>query len=163
SATIATGNTMKLLRRLRYAFTSAWQNFWRNLAVSVAAVVSIALILVLAGVSLLLGHALGQGLDSDQQRVSALTISLADNTPLASVYDFADQLRARPDVVSVRFISKDEELRSFSSDPRNQQLIEQIEGNPLPAKIEVRVAHLDDVKRIDALARQWRGADHNDP
>jgi cell division transport system permease protein len=154
---------MKFLRRARFAFTSAWQNFWRNLAVSVAAVVSIALILVLAGISLLLGHALGQVLESYQQRVSVLTISVADDTPLTTVYDFENQLRARPDVVSVRFISKDEELRSFSSDPRNQQLIQQIEGNPLPAKIEVRVAHLGDVERIDAVARQWRGADHTDP
>jgi cell division transport system permease protein len=63
----------------------------------------------------------------------------------------------------VRFVTKDEELNSFSSDPRNRQLIEQIEGNPVPAKIEVSVAHLDDVKRIDALARQWRGADRTDP
>jgi cell division transport system permease protein len=154
---------MKLLRRAIYAFTSAWQNFWRNLAVSVAAVVSITLILILAGISLLLGHALGQVLQTYQQRVSVLTITVADNTPLSSVYDFEDQLRSRPDVVSVRFISKDEELQNFSSDPRNQQLIQQMEGNPLPAKIEVRVAHLDDVKKIDAAARQWRGADKNDP
>ena len=154
---------MKLLRRARYAFTSAWQNFWRNLGVSVAAVVSIALILVLAGISLLLGHALGQVLDTYQQRVSVLTLGVADDTPLSAVYDFEYQLRQRPDVVSVRFISKDEELKNFSSDPRNQQLIQQMEGNPLPAKIEVRAAHLDDVKRIDAVARQWRGADRNDP
>jgi cell division transport system permease protein len=66
-------------------------------------------------------------------------------------------------VVSVRFITKDEELRNFSSDPRNQQLIQQIEGNPLPAKIEVRANRLDDVKQIDALARQWRGADRSNP
>ena len=154
---------MKLFRQLRFAFGSAWQNFWRNLAVSVAAVVSIALILVLAGTSLLLGHALGQVLDSYRHRVSVLTISIADKTPLASVYDFQGQLQARPEVVSVRFVTKDEELKSFASDPRNQQLIEQIEGNPLPAKIEVKVARLDDVKKIDALARQWRGADRTDP
>jgi len=154
---------MKVLRQLLYAFTSAWQNFWRNLAVSVTAVVSIALILMLAGTSLLLGHALDQVLDSYRHRVSVLTISIADDTPLAAVYDFEGQLRARPDVVGVRFVSKDEELRTFASDPRNQQLIEQLEGNPLPAKIEVRVARLEDIKRIDALARQWRGADRKDP
>jgi len=154
---------MKLFRQLLFAFGSAWQNFWRNLAVSVAAVVSIALILILAGTSLLLGHALGQVLDSYRHRVSVLTISVADKTPLASVYDFEGQLQARPEVVSVHFVTKDEELKSFASDPRNQQLIEQIEGNPLPAKIEVKVARLDDVKRIDALARQWRGVDRTDP
>lgn len=154
---------MKLLRQLLFAFTSAWQNFWRNLAVSVAAVISIALILTLAGTSLLLGHALDQVLDTYRQRVSVLTISIADNTPLATVYDFEGQLRARSDVVSVRYVSKDEELKNFASDPRNQQLIEQIEGNPLPAKIEVRVSRLDHLKQIDDLARQWRGADRNDP
>ena len=154
---------MKFIRQLYFACDSAWQNFWRNLAMSLAAVMSVALILVLAGTGLLLGHALGQVLDSYRHRVSVLTISIADKTPLAAVYDFEGQLRARPDVVGVRFITKDEELRSFASDPRNRQLIEQIEGNPLPAKIEVTVAHLDDVKRIDALARQWRGVDHTDP
>ena len=154
---------MKLFRHLFFAFSSAWQNFWRNLAVSIAAVVSIALILILAGASLLLGHALGQVLDSYRQRVSVLTVSVADETPLASVYDFEGQLQARPDVVEVRFVTKDEELRRFAADPRNQQLLEQIEGNPIPAKIEVSVARLDDVKRIDALARQWRGVDGTDP
>ena len=154
---------MKLFRHLFFAFSSAWQNFWRNLAVSIAAVVSIALILILAGASLLLGHALGQVLDSYRQRVSVLTISVADETPLASVYDFEGQLQARPDVVKVRFVTKDEEMSRFAADPRNQQLLEQIEGNPIPAKIEVSVAHLDDVRRIDALARQWRGVDGTDP
>ena len=154
---------MKLCRHLLFALISAWQNFWRNLAVSVGAVVSIALILVLAGTSLLLGHALGQVLDTYRQRVSVLTISVADGTPLSSVYDFQGQLEARPDVVEVHFLTKEEELSRFAADPRNRQLIEQVEGNPIPAKIEVSVAHLDDVRQIDALARQWRGADRTDP
>lgn len=154
---------MKLLRNLLFALNSAWQNFWRNLAVSVAAVMSIALILILAGASLLLGHALSQVLDVYRQRVSVLTVSVADQTPLTSVYDFQGQMRARSDVVSVRFVTKDQELGRFSADPRNQQLIEQIAGNPVPAKIEIRVARLDDVQSIDAVARQWRGVDHTDP
>ena len=154
---------MKLCRHLLFALISAWQNFWRNLAVSVGAVVSISLILVLAGTSLLLGHALGQVLDTYRQRVSVLTISVADGTPLSSVYDFQGQLEARRDVVEVHFLTKEEELSRFAADPRNRQLVEQVEGNPIPAKIEVSVAHLDDVRQIDALARQWRGADRTDP
>lgn len=154
---------MKLFRQLLFAVRSAWQNFWRNLGVSVAAVVSIALILVLAGTALLLGHAFGQVLDAYRHRVSVLTISVADETPPATVSDFEAKLRARPEVVSVRFISKDQELKSFASDPRNHQLVEQIDGNPVPAKIEVRVAHLNDVEPIDTLARQWPGADRVDP
>jgi cell division transport system permease protein len=154
---------MWIWRHLLFALDSAWQNFWRNAAVSMAAVLSITLILLLAGTSLLLGHALSQVLDAYGQRVSVLTVSVADDTPLPAVYDFADQLRARREVVGVRFVSKDEELNRFATDPRNQQLLEQLAGNPVPAKLEVRVARLDDVPRIDALARQWRGVDRMDP
>jgi cell division transport system permease protein len=154
---------MKLWRHLLFALSSAWQSFWRNAAVSLAAVLSITLILILAGVNLLLGHALQEVLKSYEQRVSIISISVADETPLAAVYDFADQLRADSRVVSVRFVTKDEALARFSSDPRNQQLIQQIEGNPVAAKLEVRVRDLKDVGAIDAMARQWRGADRNDP
>jgi cell division transport system permease protein len=154
---------MRIWRHLLFTFDSAWQNFWRNAAVSLAAVLSITLILLLAGASLLLGHALGQVLDAYRQRVSVLTISVADGTPLPAVYEFADQLRTRPDVAGVRFVTKDEELRRFSADRRNQQLLEQLQGNPVPAKLEVRVRRLSDVGSVDQAARAWRGADRTDP
>ena len=154
---------MRIWRHLGFALSSAWQNFWRNAAVSMAAVLSITLILVLAGASLLIGHAASQVLDTYRERVSVISVSVADETPLAAVDDFEAQLRARSDVVDVRFVTKEEELRRFSADPRNQRLVEQLEGNPVPARIEVRVARLSDVKRVDAFARQWRGADHAEP
>jgi cell division transport system permease protein len=154
---------MRPFRHLQFALDSAWQSFWRNAAVSTAAVISITLIMMLGGTSLLLGHALGQVLDTYKQRVSVLSISVADQTPLPAVYDFEDQLRARPEVVSVRFLTKDEELGRFAADPRNQQLLQQLDGNPVPGKIEVTVRHLADVKTIDAVARSWRGADRTDP
>src|SRR5262245_22823067 len=154
---------MWVWRNLLFALDSAWQSFWRNAAVSMAAVLSITLILLLAGASLLVGHALSQVMDAYRDRVSVLTISVNDGTPLPAVYDFADELRARPEVVSVQFVTKEEELSRFAADPRNQQLLAQIEGNPVPARLEVRVARLDEVPRIDALARQWRGADRTDP
>jgi cell division transport system permease protein len=154
---------MRICRNLLFALDSAWQNFWRNAAVSLAAVLSIMLILLLAGACLLVGHALSEVLDSYQQRVSVLTISVADDTPLTSVYDFVDQLRARPEVLGVTFVTKEQELRQFAADPRNQQLLEQLQGNPVPAKLEVRVGRLGEVAQVDAMARRWRGVDHTDP
>jgi cell division transport system permease protein len=95
--------------------------------------------------------------------VSVISISVGDLTPLGSVADFEDQLRSRPDVTSVRFVTKDQELSRFASDPRNRQLVEQIQGNPVPGKIEVSVRVLSDVAAIDGMARRWRGADPTDP
>src|SRR2546421_809705 len=97
-----------MLRNLKFALNSAWQSFWRNAAVSLAAVVSITLILILAGINLLLGHALSQVLDTYKSRVSVISISIADGTPLDTVDEFRSQLEADPRVVSVRFMSKEE-------------------------------------------------------
>src|SRR6266478_4020601 len=121
--------TMTMFRNLRFALNSAWQSFWRNLAVSLAAVLSITLILILGGVNLLIGHAFSQVLDGFREKVSVISINVADDTPLPTVYGFQQQLQ----------------------------------GNPLDAKLEVRVRALSDVAAIDALARQWSGVDPTNP
>lgn len=152
-----------ILRNLKFALNSAWQSFWRNLTVSLAAVVSITLILILAGVNLLVGHAFSQVLDGFRTKVSQISINVADDTPLQSVYDYQGQLTADSRVASVKFVTKDEALTQFKSDPQNVILAQQIEGNPLDAKLEVQVKNLDDVAAIDAAARQWPGVDPTDP
>jgi cell division transport system permease protein len=152
-----------IYRNLRFALNSAWQSFWRNLAVSTAAVLSITLILILAGVNLLVGHAFSQVLDGFRTKVSQISVNVADGTPLQTVYDFQHQLAADTRVTSVQFITKDEALAQFKADPNNVVLAQQIEGNPLDAKLEVRVAKLDDVAAIDTIARRWSGVDPTDP
>jgi cell division transport system permease protein len=152
-----------ILRNLKFALDSAWQSFWRNFAVSLAAVVSITLILILAGVNLLVGHALSQVLDGFRDKVSEMSINVADGTPLTSVYAFQAQLAADSRVSSVTFITKDEALKLFEADPSNAPLIQQLDGNPLDAKLDVHVKNLNDVAAVDAMARQWPGVDPTDP
>jgi cell division transport system permease protein len=152
-----------IYRNLRFALNSAWQSFWRNLAVSTAAVLSITLILILAGVNLLVGHAFSQVLDGFRAKVSEISVNVADGTPLQSVYEFQQQLASDPRVTGVRFVTKDEALAQFKADPNNVVLAQQISGNPLDAKLEVRVAKLDDVAAIDTIARRWSGVDPTDP
>jgi len=152
-----------ILRNLKFALNSAWQSFWRNLAVSLAAVLSITLILILAGINLLVGHAFSQVLDGFRTKVSQISINVSDDTPLQGVYDYQAQLAADPRVASVKFVTKDEALIQFKSDPQNLILSQQIEGNPLDAKLDVQVRNLDDVAAIDAAARQWPGVDPTDP
>ena len=152
-----------IYRNLRFALNSAWQSFWRNLAVSTAAVLSITLILILAGINLLVGHAFAQVLDGFRAKVSEISVNVADGTPLQGVYDFQQQLAADPRVTSVKFITQDEALAQFKADPNNVVLAQQISGNPLDAKLEVHVAKLDDVAAIDTIARRWSGVDPTDP
>jgi cell division transport system permease protein len=154
---------MMLIRNLKFALSSAWQSFWRNLAVSLAAVLSITLILILAGVNLLVGHAFSQVLDGFRAKVSEVSINIADDTPLQDVYTFQQQLQADPRITSVKFVTKEQALVQFESDPNNAVFAQQISGNPLDAKLEVDVKNLGDVAAIDAMARGWPGVDPTDP
>jgi cell division transport system permease protein len=154
---------MMMFRNLRFALNSAWQSFFRNLAVSLAAVLSITLILILGGVNLLVGHAFSQVLDGFRAKVSVISINVADDTPLQNVYDFQQQLSADPRVSGVKFITKEEALANFKQDPSNYVLAQQIDGNPLDARLEVTVVKLNDVAAIDAVGRQWSGVDPANP
>jgi cell division transport system permease protein len=161
--TIVQADTMMMFRNLRFALNSAWQSFFRNLAVSLAAVLSITLILILGGVNLLVGHAFSQVLDGFRAKVSVISINVADDTPLQNVYDFQQQLTADPRVSGVKFITKDEALASFKNDPNNYVLAQQVDGNPLDARLEVTVIKLGDVAAIDTVGRQWSGVDPSNP
>ena len=154
---------MMKLRNLKFALSSAWQSFWRNLAVSLAAVLSITLILILAGVNLVVGHAFSQVVDGFRLKVSEISINVADGTPLQTVYNFQDQLKADPRVATVTFITKEQALADFKQDPNNAVFATQIEGNPLDAKLQVRVLDLKDVAAIDLMGRRWAGVDPTDP
>jgi cell division transport system permease protein len=66
-------------------------------------------------------------------------------------------------VVSVKFVTKDQALAQFKADPNNVVFAQQLDGNPLDAKLQVRVATLGDVAGVDTLARRWPGVDPTDP
>jgi cell division transport system permease protein len=128
-----------------------------------AAVLSITLILILAGVNLLVGHALSQVLDGFREKVSVISINVADGTPLSAVYAYQQQLSTDPRVAGVRFITKEQALANFQADPNNAILVQQLDNNPLDAKLEVKVKALSDVAAIDTAARQWSGVDPTNP
>ena len=154
---------MKLWRHLAFALNSAWQSFWRNAAVSFAAVLSITLILALAGVNLILGQSLGDLLRTYEQRVAVMNVSVQDGIPIATVQSFMNRLSRDPRVTSVTFVSKDEAFQRFAADPANREIVAQTEGNPVSAKIQVHVRSLRDLAGVDATARAWPGADPTDP
>jgi cell division transport system permease protein len=102
-------------------------------------------------------------LDGFRAKVSEISINVADGTPLQSVYDFQQQLSADPRVTNVQFVTKSEALAQFKLDPNNLVFAQQVDGNPLDAKLQVRVAKLTDVAAIDQVARGWSGVDPSDP
>src|SRR5256885_1808878 len=66
------GTMHRLWNRIDFAFSSAWQNFWRNAAVSIASVLIVWVVLLALGSLLLVLHSLDQIVALEKTKASAI-------------------------------------------------------------------------------------------
>lgn len=144
----------RLWNRIDFALGSAWQNFWRNAAVSVASVLIVWVVLLALGTLLLVLHSLDQIVALEKTKASAISVYLADTTPLSSAIDFKLHLESDPRVSSVIYVSKDQAMARFRELPAlDPSVIDTLGTNPLPASLDVTVHDIRDLAAIDQLVR----------
>ena len=141
---------------LTFAPHAAWQNFWRNRGLSVFAVSVMFVVLLMTGVSLVLGHSFNQTIDSLKLKASTVSIYIADPTPMANVVNLENRLRQDRRIRSVSYVSKGQALTKYKQDPNiPPDMINNLEGqNPLPASIDVDVRNIND---LNAVANEVQG------
>src|SRR6058998_1730467 len=141
----------RLWNRIDFAFSSAWQNFWRNAAVSVASVLIVWVVLLALGSLLLVLHSLDQIVALEKTKASAISVYLADTTPLSSAMDF--KLHLENDS-RVTYVSKDQAMARFRQLPAlDPSVIDTLGTNPLPASLDVTVKDIRDLAAIDQEVR----------
>jgi len=144
----------RLWNRINFAFTSAWQNFWRNAAVSVASVLIVWVVLLALGSLLLVLHSLDQIVALEKTKASAISVYLSDNTSLASAMDFKLHLENDPRVSGVTYVTKDQAMARFRQLPAlDPSVIDPLGTNPLPASLDVTVKDIRDLGAIDREVR----------
>src|SRR5216117_621420 len=148
------GTMHRLWNRIDFAFSSAWQNFWRNAAVSVASVLIVWVVLLALGSLLLVLHSLDQIVALEKTKASAISVYLADTTPLSSAMDFKLHLENDPRVTNVIYVSKDQAMARFRQLPAlDPSVIDTLGTNPLPASLDVTVRDIRDLAAIDQEVR----------
>src|SRR5438094_9055367 len=98
------GTMHRLWNRIDFAFSSAWQHFWRNAAVSVASVLIVWVVLLALGSLLLVLHSVDQMVAVGKTKASAVSVYLADTTPLSSAIDLKLHTERVPRVTDVTYV-----------------------------------------------------------
>jgi len=120
-----------------YFAKESWQNFRRNWVMTLGAVITIYLSLLLVGVFLVTGVVVNSIVQSVEDKVT-IQVFLKDGAATEDVNALQKELLADPLAQSVDYTSKKEALEKFKQDMANSpDIIEQIEGNPLPASLDV--------------------------
>lgn len=131
-----------MLRFLAFSLRRAWQGFWRNALMSLAATATMILMLLLLAGFWILQAGLVAGLEFVEQKVE-IVADLRDDAPPAEVDALRRRLEAEPAVRSVAYVSKDEALARFRerlAAQGQEDLTRYLDENPLRASLEVKLA-----------------------
>ena len=127
----------RLVHRLRYFVTDAWDEWRHSPGVNLLAVVTLASTLFLAGLVLMVLSNLEHQLQFQRDNIQ-VQIFLADEVEPASRAAVEREIAGMDGVAAVDYIDKDEANRRYSEwAGQLVDLLDELETNPLPASLEV--------------------------
>ncbi|MGQ0609005.1 MAG: permease-like cell division protein FtsX [Chloroflexota bacterium] len=100
---------MPFVRFIGFSIVRAWQGFWRNAMMSLAATATVILMLVLLSALFIVITGLNSGLAFIESKV-AVTARLVDDLPVAARNALIEEVEAYSGVASVEYVSPDEAM-----------------------------------------------------
>ena len=139
---------------LAFSIGRAWQSFWRNAAMSLAATATMTLMLLLLSGFWIVQAGLLAGLSFVEQKVQVVA-DLQDGASPSQIQDLEARINAMPEVAQVDYVSKEDALKRFQDNRAAQgqeDYTQFLQANPLPASLEIRLRQADDFGVVtDAL------------
>ncbi|MFA6050213.1 MAG: permease-like cell division protein FtsX [Candidatus Paceibacterota bacterium] len=142
---------------------SGFVNFWRNGSVSFTAVLIMTLALLVVG-SLILTNALQRStLDQIKNKVD-ITVYFVTSATDEEGLALSKQVQALPEVASVKYSTREEELQAFmarhANDDLTLQALDEVGDNPLGAALEIKAK---DPMHYESIASFLENQKQNDP
>jgi cell division transport system permease protein len=138
-----------------FSLRRAWQGFWRNALMSLAATATMVLMLVLLAGFWIIQTGLLSALDFTESKIEVTANINADATP-ADIDELKGRILAMPEVTTVTFVSRDEALARFQQSMRNQgreDLTKYLDTNPFTASYEVKLVDPGKAPTVAAALR----------
>lgn len=140
--------------RIGYFLAEALVSFRRNWVMSLAAVSTVAISLIVLGGFIILALNLNTLIRNVESKVE-ITVYLKDGASSIEIQDLQDEVISWAQVANVTYVSKEEALNRLRRDLRDQpEMLEAISGNPLPASLEVK---LQNPRTADSVANRLNG------
>ncbi len=129
-------------------------NFRRNWVMSLGAVITIYLSLLLVGIFIATGFVVNNIVQSVEDKVT-IQVFLKDGAATSDVNALQQWMLADPLVKGVDYTSKEEALKKFREDMKQSpEIIDQLEGNPLPASLDVTLKDPRSVEEMVAKIKR---------
>ncbi|MGP1673908.1 MAG: permease-like cell division protein FtsX [Candidatus Limnocylindrales bacterium] len=140
---------------LFFSIKRAWQGFWRNALMSLAATATMVLMLLLLAGFWIIQTGLLAGLEFTEQKVEVVAY-LQPNATDSQVEGLQAQVLEMPVVDEITYITRDEALTLFRESMKAQgreDLTRSLDANPLYASLEVKLLDPSAVRDVGEALR----------
>ena len=156
-----------MIHFLAFSLRRAVEGLWRHPITSIAATLTMVLMLVLLAGLLIVLSGLQAGLQFVEQKVE-IQATLSEGVSRELVDRLEADLRALPEVAAVTYVSKEqarEEFRAFLRSQGKQDLSEYTGTNPYPASLNIKLRDPDAFDDVVETLQRPRGvvAEINEP
>ncbi|HLO36355.1 MAG TPA: permease-like cell division protein FtsX [Candidatus Deferrimicrobium sp.] len=124
-----------------FSLRRAWQGFWRNALMSLAATATMVLMLLLLAGFWIIQTGLLSALDFTESKVEVQVNMNVDTTP-AAITTLGETIEALPGVAAVTLVTREEALARFQQSMKDQgreDLSKYLDSNPFPPSYEVKL------------------------
>ena len=139
-----------------FSLKRAWQGFWRNAVMSLAATATMVLMLLLLAGFWIIQTGLLAGLEFTEQKVEVVAY-LEPNATETQVQELQAGIEALPEVEAVTYVSRDAALEQFRVSMEAQgreDLTQYLDTNPLYASLEVKLVDPSAVRDVGDVLRE---------
>ncbi len=144
-----------MLSFILFSLRRAWQGFWRNAVMSIAATATMVLMLLLLAGFWIIQSGLLAGLEFTEEKVQVVAY-LEPNAQDFQIDELMADVRAMDEVRGVTFVSREEALAQFRERmvaQGREDLTPFLDSNPLYASLEIE---LSDPRQIRAVGDELR-------
>lgn len=145
-----------MLTRIQRIVKTAFVSFYRNGWLSVTATLIMALALISIGIFLIISLSTNKIVQELKGKVD-IVINFKDEASEALIQQLKSDLLIRPNIQSVRYISKEDALREFKSRTNVKREIRELvtpQDNPLPRGLQVQSVDFAEYDYVAALVKK---------
>ena len=124
---------------IAFSIRRAWQGFWRNGVMSIAATATMILMLILLAGFWVVQSGLSAGLEFIEQKVQVVA-DLNDDASAAEISRVQVEIEGLPEVSTVTYVTKDQAAANFKAreaQAGRPDLTSYLDTNPFPASLQV--------------------------
>ena len=146
------------MSRVGYVLVAAWQGFWRNPVMSVAATLTVSLMLLLFAFFIVTDRGLQAAVGALESKVE-IVANLDDGAKPSDILALKARIEKDPAVARVDFITKEQALARLRdlAQRKDDFTVADLGTNPLQNALEIKLANAQDAGRIGSSLKDEIG------